>query len=189
MPAPKAMVTTLGLAALLLPGAAARASTSASASASATASSCSSHMLKIPFTGTFTVAHRAGDAVTAKVILRSATKVNLKGVFFDYELDSPISHRRPTPTMSWRLNHRRWHALPLPFWTPASPKTNAFWESNDTLIGSIAAHSKHTLRMRITFHKRDHSGFYDGQIGFGAPACRNGHMLIGFGEINFAYQP
>jgi hypothetical protein len=189
MPVPKAMVTTLGLTALLLPGAGARASTSAPAPASATASSCSSHMLRIPFTGTFTVAHRAGQAVTATVTLRSATTVTLKGVFFDYELDSPIPHRRPTPTMSWRLGHRPWQALPLPNWTPASSKTNAFWESNDTLIGSIAAQSKHTLRMRITFHKRDHSGFYDGQIGFGAPACSSGHMLIGFGEINFAYQP
>ena len=126
---------------------------------------------------------------TATVTLRSATNVTLKGVFFDYELDSPISHRRPTPTMSWRLGHRKWQALPLPFWTPASAKTDAFWESNDTLIGSIAAHSKHSLQMRITFHKRDHSGLYDGQIAFGAPACRNGQMMIGFGEINFAYQP
>jgi hypothetical protein len=183
------MVTTLSAAVLLVPGAAVRASTSAPASASATASSCSSHMLKIPLTGTFTVARRASHAVTATVTLRSATKVNLKGVFFDYELDSPISHRRPTPTMSWRLGRRPWNALPLPFWTPASSKTNAFWESNDTRVGFIAAQSKHRLRMRITFHRRDHSGFYDGQIGFGAPACSNGHMLIGFGEINFAYQP
>jgi hypothetical protein len=189
MPFPITMATTACAAALLLPGAAAWASTSAPGSVSVTAVSCSSHMLKIPFTGKFTVAKRAGHAVTATVTLRSATNVKLKRVFFDYELDSPISHRRPTPTMSWRLDHRRWRALPLPFWTPASAKTNAFWESNDTLVGTIAAHSRHSLQMRITFHRRDHSGFYDGQIGFGAPACRNGHMLIGFGEINFAYQP
>jgi len=186
MPVPK-MVTTLSVAALLLPGAAA--SSSAAGSVSATASSCSSHMLKIPFTGTFTVAKQAGHAVTATVTLRSTTNVTLKGVFFDYELDSPISHRRPTPTMSWRLNHRKWQALPLPFWTPASAKTNAFWESNDTLVGSIAAQSKHSLHMRITFHRRDHSGLYDGQIAFGAPACHHGQMIIGFGEINFAYKP
>jgi len=189
MPIPKTIATTVCVAALLLPGAPAWALTSAPGSVSATASSCSSHMLKIPFTGKFTVDKRAGHAVTATVTLRSATDVKLKGVFFDYELDSPISHRRPTPTMSWRLDHRKWQALPLPFWTPASTKTNAFWKINDTLIGSIAAHTKHSLQMRITFHRRDHSGLYDGQIGFGATACRNGHMMIGFGEINFAFQP
>lgn len=189
MGVPNVMFTALGVAALLLPGAAGGASAPASASPRAAAGPCSSHMLKVPFTGTFTVARRPGHAVTATVTLRSATKVSLKGIFFDYELDSPISHRRPTPAMSWRLDHRRWRALPLPFWTPASSKANAFWESNDTPVGSIAAHSKHRLRMRITFHKRDHSGFYDGQVGFGAPACSNGHMLIGFAEINFEYQP
>src|SRR5260370_24018600 len=87
------------------------------------------------------------------------------------------------------VRHRKWRALPLPFWTPASAKTNAFWESNDVLIGSIAPHSKHSLQMRITFHKRDHSGLYDGQIAFGSPTCGHGHMIIGFGEINYAYQP
>lgn len=189
MPVPKAIATALCVAALLLPGAAAQASESAPGSVSATASSCSSHMLKIPFTGNFTTARRAGHAVTATVTLRSATKVTLKGVFFDYELDSPISHRRPTPTIRWRLNHRKWAALPLPVWTPASAKTDAFWESNDTLIGSVAAHSRHSLQIRVTFHGRDHSGLYNGQIAFGASACHNGHMMIGFGEINFAYQP
>ena len=189
MPVTKAIATTLCVMALLLPGAAAQASKSATGSVNAMASSCSSHMLKIPFTGKFTMARRAGHAVTATVTLRSSTKVTLKGVFFDYELDSPISHRRPTPTIRWRLNHRKWLALPLPVWTPASAKTNAFWESNDTLIGAIPAHSKHLLQMRVTFHGRDHAGLYDGQIAFGAPACRNGHMMIGFGEINFAYQP
>ncbi len=188
MPGPNEMFA-LCLAGLLVPGAAARASESAPGSIIKTASSCSSHMLKLPFTGNFTVARRPGHAVTATATVRSATNVSLKHVFFDYELDSPISHRRPTPTMSWRLDHRKWQALPLPIWTPASAKTNAFWESNDTLIGSIAAHSKHRLQMRITFHRRDHSGLYDGQIAFGAPACGNGHMMIGFGEINFAYQP
>jgi len=186
---PRKVAATACGAVLLLPGAAAWASTSGPGSASVAAISCSSHMLKVPFTGKFTVAERAGRAVTATVTLRSAANVRLRRVFFDYELDSPISHRRPTPTLSWRLDHRKWQALPLPIWTPASAKTNAFWESNDTLVGAIAAQSKHSLQMRITFRRRDHSGFYDGQIGFGAPACRSGHMVIGFGEINFEYQP
>jgi len=146
-------------------------------------------MLRIPFTGHFTQATRAGHAVTATVTLRSSTRVALTRVFFVYELDPPTAHRRPTPTMSWRLGHRKWRALPLPHWTPASSKTNAFWASNDVRIGPIAPHSQHRLQMRITFHKRDHSGLYPGQAGFGSLACDHGRMLIGFGEINFDYEP
>lgn len=186
---PKAVVIAICLSGFLLPGTQAQASTSAPVSASPAASSCSSHMLRIPFTGHFTQARRAGHAVTATVTLRSSTKVALTRVFFDYELDPPTSHRRPTPTMAWRLDHRKWRALPLPNWTPASSKTDAFWESNDVRIGPIAPHSKHRLQMRITFHKRDHPGLYPGQAGFGSPACGHGRMLIGFGEINFAYEP
>lgn len=186
---PKAVVTGICLSGFLLPGAQAQASTSAPGTVRPAASSCSSHMLRIPFTGRFTMATQAGHPVTATVTLRSSTRVALTRVFFDYELDPPIAHRRPTPTMSWRLGHSKWRALPLPNWTPASSKTDAFWATNDVRIGSIAPHSKHRLQMRITFHKRDHSGLYPGQIAFGSPACGHSRMMIGFGEINFAYQP
>lgn len=187
---PKApVVTAICVSGFLLPVAQAHASASAPGSVRTAANSCSSHMLKIPFTGKFTMATRPGHPVTATVTLRSATRVTLRRVFFDYELDPPTSHRRPSPTMSWRLGHHKWQALPLPNWTPASSKTDAFWASNDVRIGSIAPHSKHSLQMRIAFHKRDHSGLYNGQIGFGAPACNSGRMLIGFGEINWDYQP
>jgi hypothetical protein len=146
-------------------------------------------MLRIPFTGHFTQATRPGHAVTATATVRNSTRVALKRVFFDYELVPPTAHRRPTPTMSWRLGHSKWRALPLPKWTPKTSKTDAFWESNDVRIGPIAAHSKHRLQMRITFHKRDHSGLYPGYILLGSPACGHGRMPIGFGEINFDYEP
>jgi len=91
--------------------------------------------------------------------------------------------------MSWRLDHRKWRALPLPNWTPRSSKNDAFWESNDARIGPIAPHSKHRLQMRITFHKRDHAGGYPGFILLGTQACGQGRTVIGFGELNFDYEP
>src|SRR5260370_28921959 len=87
------------------------------------------------------------------------------------------------------VRHRKWRALPLPFWTPASAKTNAFWESNDVLIGSITPHSKHSFQMRITFHKRDHSGLYGGPIPFGSPTCLPGPTILAPAEINLPFQP
>jgi hypothetical protein len=188
MALPRVLITAAVPAALVLSGTMAQAMASPEF-VSATPRSCSSHTLRIPFTGTIITARRAGQSVTNALTFRNVSTARLTRVFFDYELDSPSRHRGPTPTMSWRLDHRRWHALPLPFWTPQSTKTNAFWESKDTVVGTIAAHSRHRLQMRITFHSRDHSGIYDGQAGFGAPACSNGGTLIGFGEINFAYQP
>lgn len=190
MTSPRAWVAAAGLSALVLASAATPADASTSNGAERlTPGSCSAHMLRIPFTGTIITARRPGHPVTNALTFRNVSRIKLTRVFFDYELDSPSRHRGPTPTMSWRLDHRRWHSLPLPFWTPQSKKTNAFWESRDTVIGTIAAHSRHRLQLRITFHRRDHSGIYDGQAAFGAPACGSGRMMIGFGEINFAYQP
>jgi len=190
MKTPRAWMTAVGLSALMLAPAAtsARAATSLG-SGRLIVDSCSAHTLRIPFTGTIITARRPGHAVMNALTFRNVSAIRLRRVFFDYELDSPSAHRGPTPTVSWRLDERRWHWLPLPFWTPQSKKTNAFWESNDTVVGTIAAHSRHRLSLRITFHRRDHSGFYDGQAMFGAPACGNGKMMIGFGEIDFAYQP
>ena len=92
--------------------------------------------------------------------------------------------------MWWRRGTTgAWRTLPLPFWTPASHGNLAFWESNDTAFGHIAASGKTTLEFRISFRARNHSGEYSGSFAFGSSSCDGGHEMIGFGAAEFYYQP
>jgi hypothetical protein len=183
----KVLIAAVCAGGLLVPGAAAQAA--ARHPVSSVLARCPARTLRIPFTGVIATASRAGQQVTAAMTIKSGTSLRLRRVFFDYELDSPVARRHPAPVMAWRLGHGRWHPLPLPHWTPANRRHGAFWETNDTVIGPIAPHSRHTLRFRLAFRRRDHPGIYSGQAAFGSATCDSGHQIIGFGEAGFAFRP
>jgi hypothetical protein len=171
----------------VLPASAAHAASAGPASVAT--GPCSASTLKIPFITTSPVARRAGQAVTQLVPMRNTANVTVTRVFFDFELPSPSPHRSRTPSMWWRRGTTgAWRVLPLPYWTPAQHGALAFWETNDTAFGRIAAHAHALLELRVSFHPLDPSGDYGGGAAFGARECSDPLVMIGFVAVSFDFR-
>jgi hypothetical protein len=63
----------------------------------------------------------------------------------------------------------------------------AFWETNDTAFGRIAAHA-HALLELLSFHPLNPSGDYGGGAAFGARGCSDPLVMIGFVAVSFDFR-
>ncbi|PWI43810.1 hypothetical protein [Streptomyces sp. ICBB 8177] len=132
------------------------------------------------------ISTKPGQNLVTYTTVRDAKPTALSGVFIDYEMTSPSTHKGPAPTVWWKFNGGSWHHMPMS-WNPAVNGASAVWIGGDGTLGNIPGHSTRTLEMTVDYPKGAARGIYSGNVWVGAKTC--GTQLLGGLLVTTAYEP
>jgi hypothetical protein len=156
----------------------------------ALSSGCQAGMVRVtPDSSNGVIAHKPGEAVSVRAVVKNNSRTTLKLATFDYELAiGNYNHWAPTPSLSWRLGTGPWHKLGVTF-HPGNPRDQyslSYWYASGVSIGTLKARSTHSLDMKMSFHRGDPARFYLGDLMILSRTC--GSMETGHGTLLFGYR-
>ncbi|WP_191838690.1 hypothetical protein [Catellatospora chokoriensis] len=87
-----------------------------------------------------------------------------------------------TPRLSWSVDGGTWHPVQLDDWRPATlPNHLSYWVTDDYAFPGLAANSRHSVRLRISFREGNPRGYYYVNAGIGGRCTDAGETRFLFG--------
>ncbi|MDI1464295.1 hypothetical protein QEZ54_25315 [Catellatospora sp. KI3] len=90
-----------------------------------------------------------------------------------------------TPSLSWSIDGGAWHPVHLQWhWEPQPPPSLSWWLTDEERLPALAPHTRHSVRLRMSFRQGTRPGWYDADVYFGATCTPSVSD-----QVSFSYDP